>query len=80
MINPPIHTQWHAVCQVTISPEPSPPPLPFLPFPCIAVPAIRVKLLADACSSSSVSSGLFNESQDGRVLETEELAGMLFVT
>lgn len=70
-----IQIAWTLVLQSTIPAPPNPPSL-FPLFPCIAVPAILVKLFADAFNVAWSSKGLLRESQAGRVLSS----GIEFVT
>lgn len=68
----PIHSQCGPALQSSTPASPIPPPL----FVCIPVPAIRVKLLAEAFKVVWSSKGLFNASHEDLLL----LAGIEFVT
>jgi len=83
----PIHITCRPVLQSSIPAPPKPfpgfasgfgppSPDPLLPFPCIGVPGILVKLFAEATSADSFNKVLFNEAHDGLL----SCAGILFVT
>jgi hypothetical protein len=62
---------------LSVTAPPRPPPAPVLPLlDCIAVPAILVKLFAEALSAAWERRGLFNDAQEERLLE----AGIELVT
>lgn len=70
------HTKCTLVRQLSMPAPPRPPSDPVLVFPCIAVPAILVKLFAEWFNIAWSRRGLFSSAHEDRSLE----AGIEFVT